>query len=184
MKTTKSNKATIDYNSNINQEIKQNFVNREVIYCVSALVFELAKKAEEFPEYTEDLYGAFEGIPDYEEAAKDSGWIELTPRSEDRYNFYNNDTEETSNAENWQELCEEQDVDLTDYIPEIYEHWIVTDFLADKLEEQGHKVLRDFFGMTVWCRPTTGQSILLDHVIGEICADMEILEGQKYDWSK
>ncbi len=49
MRTTKSKKAAIDYNSNANQEIKQKFVNREVIYCVSTLVSELAKKAEDFP---------------------------------------------------------------------------------------------------------------------------------------
>ena len=46
MKTNK-----IDYNSTVNQDIKSKFVNREVIYCVSNLVYELAKKADEFPEY-------------------------------------------------------------------------------------------------------------------------------------
>lgn len=169
----------IDYNSNVNQEIKGKFVNREVIHLASSLVYELAKKAEEFPDYQDDLYGAFEGIPDYEEAATQNGWTQKKDGS-----FYHKENKETSDTENWQELCAEQDIDAYEYAPEIFEHWIISDYLADKLENHGHKVLRDFFGMTIWCRPTTGQAILLDGVISEICAEMEILEGQKNDWSK
>ncbi len=181
MKTTKSNKVTIDYNSTANQDIKQKFVNREVIYCVSNLVYELAKKVDEFPEYSDDLYGAFEGVPDYEEAAIAEGWD-----IDKDGGFINEQINEKSDASTWQELCEEYKIDCwnSDYIPEVYEHWIVSDYLADKLEAHGEKVLRDFFGMTIWCRTTSGQAILLDHVISEICAEMEILEGQKYDWSK
>ena len=184
MKTTKSNKVKIDYNSNVNQEIKQNFVNREVIYCVSTLVSELAKKAEEFPEYSDDLYRVFEGVPDYEEAAKYSEWEKGNEVNKSKYRFYNSDTKEESDAEDWQTLCEEQGIELEDYIPYVYEHWIVSDYLADKLEAHGEKVLWNFFGMTIWCRTATGQAILLDGVISKICAEMEILEGQKYDWSK
>jgi len=172
-------KKQIDYNSNVNQEIKRKFVDREVIYCVSALVYELAKKAEHFGDYEDDLYDAFRGIPDYEEAATQNGW-----RENDISGFTEKHSGEVSDAENWQELCEEQNIEVDDYTPEIFEHWIITDWLADKLENHGHKVLRDFFGLTIWCRPTTGQAILLDGVISQICADMEILEGQANDWSK
>jgi hypothetical protein len=173
----------IDYNSNVNQEIKTKFVSREVIYCVSTLVNELAKKAEHFRDYEDDLYGAYRGIPDYEEAATQSGWIKIENSEEDIF-FSNEETKEQSDVETWEELCNEQAIDLDDYTPEIYEHWIVTDWLADKLENHGEKVLKDFFGMTIWCRTTTGQAILLDGVISEICAEMEILEGQQNDWSK
>ena len=154
--------TTMNYNSTVNQDIKSKFVSREVIYCVSNLVYELAKKAEEFPEYSEDLYGTFEGIPDYEEAAINEGWD-----IRENGGFINEQINEESDAKTWKELCDEYNIDYwnSDYIPEIYEHWIVTDFLANRLEEHGHKVLRGFFGMTVWCRPTTGQAILLDHVI-------------------
>ena len=67
----------MDYNSTENQEIKRKFVNREVIHLASTLVYELAKKAEEFPDYQDDLYGAFEGIPNYEEAATQNGRLTL-----------------------------------------------------------------------------------------------------------
>lgn len=55
---------------------------------------------------------------------------------------------------------------------EIYEHWAVSSFLADALEKRGETVVRDFAGMTVWGRPTTGQSITMDHVIQEIARDI------------
>ena len=181
MKTTKSNKAKIDYNSVANQEIKQKFVNREVMYCVSTLVSELARKAEEFPEYTDDLYEVFEGVPDYEEIAREAGWKEGN-NGKDKYSYYNEELGEASFMDTWSDLCDEQNLDIT--YPDVFEHWIVSDYLADKLEEYGEKVLRAFFGMTIWCRTTTGQAILLDGVISKICAEMEILEGQKYDWSK
>ena len=170
MKNTKK----IDYNSNANQEIKQKFVNREVIYCASAMVYELTKKAECFPDYEDDLCFAFQGIPDYEEAASQAGWTENENRDICNASGNFSNLGEVSDADTWQELCEKQDIELDDYTPEIYEHWIVSDWLADKLENHGHKVLKDFFGMTIWCRPTTGQAILLDGVISEICAEMEI----------
>ena len=198
-----------NYNSIRNQEIKSQFVNREVIYCASVLVYELARKAEHFQDYEDELYGAFQGNPDCEEAATDEGWKKITVepgeiigyqdisettletiRRNDE-NFVKGEIdeetgkfiiEELSDAENWQELCDEQNIDAYEYAPEIYEHWIVTDWLANKLENRGHKVLRDFFGLTIWCRATTGQAISLDSVISEICEEMEILEGQKYEW--
>ena len=177
MKTQK-----IDPNSEKNQRITARLVEREVIYCVSSLVYELQKKADEFPDYTDDLYSSAIGLPDYEEAASQAGWEQL-PDDDERGEFINADGE-TSDADDWQELCEEQNIDTSDYEPEVFEHWIVSDFLADKLEAHGERVLRDFFGLTVWCRCTTGQSISIDGVIQQIAADMEILEGQKYAWKK
>lgn len=172
----------IDPNSAKNQRITAKLVEREVIYCVSCLVDELRKKAEEFPDYQDDLYSSGIGLPDYEEAASQAGWEEL-PEDDERGTFLNSDGG-TSDADDWQELCEEQNIDVSDYEPEVFEHWIVSDFLAGKLEAHGQRILRDFFGLTVWCRCTTGQSISIDGVIQQIAADMEILDGQKYAWSE
>jgi hypothetical protein len=72
-------------------------------------------------------------------------------------------------------------VDLESEQQEIYEWWLVSDFLARKLKEKGEPVIED---ENIWGRCTCGQAILLDHVISEICSDMEILEGQAHDWSK
>ncbi len=72
-------------------------------------------------------------------------------------------------------------VDLESEPQEVFEWWLVSDFLARKLEAKGEVIID---GESIWGRTTTGQAILLDHVISEICSDMEILEGQAHDWSK
>jgi len=58
------------------------------------------------------------------------------------------------------------------------EWWIVTDYLHRKLSEKGQPVL-EWGNNCYWGRCGSGQAILLDYVISEICYDMEILEGQK-----
>ncbi len=66
---------------------------------------------------------------------------------------------------------------------EVYEWWSVTPWLGARLKEQG-EVVFDFLDFCCYGRTCTGQAILLDHVMGQIAEGMEILEGQKYDWSK
>lgn len=66
---------------------------------------------------------------------------------------------------------------------EIYTWYRVSGFLYNKLLEYGEPVLDGPNGY-YWGRGTFGQAILLDWVISQICADMEILEGQAHDWSK
>lgn len=55
---------------------------------------------------------------------------------------------------------------------EVYEHWIVSDWLAGKLEAKGEKVDRDFADLIIWARTTTGQAIYADSVIEAIAADL------------
>lgn len=79
-------------------------------------------------------------------------------------------------------LIDEYDVPETEEeTHEAYEHWVVTDWLARKLDEKD-EITGELFGLTIWGRCTSGQAILLDCVIGEICSDLEILEGQKHEW--
>ena len=59
----------------------------------------------------------------------------------------------------------------------------MSNWLADKLEAKGKMILHDFLGLTIWGRTCSGQAILLDGVISEICNDMAILNGQKYSWA-
>lgn len=56
---------------------------------------------------------------------------------------------------------------------EAFEHWIVSDWLAGKLEAAGEMVSHDIHGLTIWGRCTTGQAILLDAVICGIYNDMD-----------
>ena len=50
---------------------------------------------------------------------------------------------------------------------EIFEWWLVTDWLADKLAKHGEPVIRNDYGVW-WGRTCTGQAIVLDYVIEEI----------------
>lgn len=64
---------------------------------------------------------------------------------------------------------------------EALEHWIVSNWLGDKLKEKGEMV-GELFDFDIWGRTCSGQAILLDSVISEICSDLEILEGQRNEW--
>ena len=50
---------------------------------------------------------------------------------------------------------------------EAYEHWIISDWLGRQLKDQGEMV-EDIHSLTIWGRCTTGQAIMLDHVICNI----------------
>ena len=162
----------------------QEFVGREVIYCVSGLIDELRKKEDCIEE--DILYELYKGPIDYDEAKYE---LELERdavfkhfcREDDRYYFgvrhqdyvwridpIHND-EETAIYE-WFEIY--HGGDLEDYRQEIFEHYIVTDWLANRLEEKGETVVRDFYGLTIYCRPCTGQALHCDWVIQTIYQDL------------
>jgi hypothetical protein len=169
------------YNSARNQEIKRQFVEREVIYNVSCLVSELYKNDE----YMDELLELF-AVPDYEAAVEDAdnihvqfsnhldGWVWVNKEAHEISNVFDTEQEALENA------VYEHNLDYDHR--EALEHWIVSGFLARKLKEHGEMVADDFLGLTIWGRGTTGQAILLDNVISEICEEMEILEGQQYEW--
>jgi hypothetical protein len=169
----------MNYHTEKNQEICGKLVAREVIYCASTLVHEISQKAEEFPDYYDDILNAYRGMPDYEEAAIQEGWQETNDG--EFHHKENGKTIRDWDASDWQELCEAEGIEPHE--TEIYEHWIVTDWFGAKLEAHGERVLSDFFGLTIWCRGCSGQAIKMDHVIGQIAENMEILEGQRNVWS-
>jgi hypothetical protein len=53
---------------------------------------------------------------------------------------------------------------------DVYEHWIVSDWLSRKLAEKG-EVIAEVSGLTVWGRCTTGQHISCDGVIETIAME-------------
>lgn len=142
----------------------QEFVEREVIYCVSQLVDNLleADQRNHFasPPLHEEFQELYQSSPTYGEwhcpecehqweGEPDDGTV-ICPKCEVQLDQSTNDCFEA-----------------TEYA-EIYEHWIVSDWLAEKLESKGEAICKDFYGLTVWGRATTGQSIDLDGVISEI----------------
>ena len=189
-------KQKIDYNSAENQEIKGKFVQREVYTCFSYEMDSILKLSYEvksdLPTYDdiENMYYFDDENVIYKIMENYS--IEMLNYINDTYerkfsnkkgieNFIN-----SLNEEELKELCEEFNIDISEEEStphEIYEWWIVSEFLYRKLKEKGYCVL-EWGNNYYWGRCTTGQAILLDYVISKICEEMEILQGQKYDWSK
>ncbi|MEZ5529724.1 MAG: hypothetical protein R3E57_07285 [Porticoccaceae bacterium] len=60
---------------------------------------------------------------------------------------------------------------------EIFEYWAVSSWLAEKLEAKGEKVEQDFYGLCVWGRTCTGQSISMDHVMKQIVKETGYAEN-------
>lgn len=178
-------KAGGDPYSPENQRVCDQLVEREVICCVSSLVDHFARNPEALEgsgySWEDDILPLCETV-DYQEAAEDEDWEEDRCIIDDEdVTFINKKTNETSQAKDWEELCYEQDIEP--YRSEVYEHWVVTDWLARKLRERGY-VTGELFNLNIWGRQTTGQAILLDWVIVSIAAEGQLLVGQKYDWSK
>ena len=67
-------------------------------------------------------------------------------------------------------FCLEFDIDTDEYESEVYEHWIVSNWLADKLAERG-EVTGEVCGVTIWGRCCSGQAISMDYVIQQIAAE-------------
>lgn len=166
----------------------------EVLCCMSSLVSTLANAygnivttsantdACECATLAEQAFELAAPVDDWEEAAIENGWIEYNGRWFGYDHDYFASPEEAllegecSDADTAQEACEANDIEP--YQAEVFEHWAVTDWLADKLEAAGEKVDRDFAGLYVWARTTTGQNIAMDGVIQRIYAETHSsLEG-------
>lgn len=55
------------------------------------------------------------------------------------------------------------------------EFYIVSEFLGARLEKHGEMVLPRLFGW-IWGRQCTGQAIMLDSVIDDICEELDLLK--------
>lgn len=180
----------------INQRICDRLVRREVGECVSMLVDHFLKNQEALSgsDYSqEDLYALCQS-EDWKEPAEKH--VREMDRDECAEFLDDNDVEhdaEASDAElhqavldhlesevdGWSDFCRKHNIDPE--IHEALEHWIVTDWFARKLKEQG-EATGELFGLTIWGRGCSGQAISLDGVIRTIAHEMEILHGQKNSW--
>jgi len=172
-------------------------IRREVHYCASSLIHSLSMGAHavtrntdmgrHLSDLTEQALELASPIPDYEEAAREAGWTFSPypdnspaknhepgywsrPCDEDEANDEDEDGNPIKSADKAEWACDLDDIEP--YDREVFEHWIVSDWLADKLAAKGEKVDKDFAGLTIWARTTTGQAISCDHVIKEITAEL------------
>ncbi len=167
-----------DYSNDTIREHAEMLVQREVLCHVASLVHDLAKSptacAELALDYEEDALPLVQRV-DYKSAARaagyrvvacDAGYQWLGPDEELTEDSYGAFADETAA---WIACCEYNDIEPQRH--EVYEHWIVSDWLADELGDRGECVARDFAGMTIWGRCTTGQHISMDRVMLEIARD-------------
>lgn len=183
-----------DYNSTVNQQIKSEFVQREVYCNVNSLVEYCLKNGyedRESPVNLDDIENIYSYPEYFGQYAKFSGGTENEKDAElERLSSLYDMVEDNIEGEEAQEAAktkideEMQEIrDLESEPQEIYEWWAVSSYLYDKLKEQGEPVV-DAGSCYVWGRTTTGQAILLDGVISRICSDMGILDGQAHSWAK
>lgn len=70
-------------------------------------------------------------------------------------------------------INEDEEPNTTTEIKDIHEYYIVSDFLADRLANEGETVAINFMGMNVWGRGATGQAVKMDCVIQKIAATVD-----------
>ncbi len=148
----------------------QEFVSREIIYCLSNLIYTLNQEGK----LDEEYWNLIESI-DWDEAQSAIEQNNCIVQEEaDLWGVYDSDTDyyvvdpnHDSKHQAIEEYFNDQNWDLHEYNREVYEHWLVSSYLGEKLKEKGETV-EDFYGLTVWGRTTTGMRIAYDSVIKEI----------------
>jgi hypothetical protein len=153
----------IDYHSITNQKILGDFVARDVIMNASMLVEDLLNA---------NLLSLDEIENYYSSVCPECGGV--------MNEVFNQDKQETYYE---CEACNNQEEEPEQEAQEIYEWWFVTAWLYEQLKAHGEPVINCKYGC-LWGRGATGQAILLDAVMGQITEELEILEGQRSDWSK
>ncbi len=152
----------------------QNLVQREVIYCVSSLVHTLTQENKLDEELAISLW---EGPIDFDDAEyainQDGSYL---GQKDDLWGLYDNDEpddpivdyEYQSKEELIKWYFDDMGWDINEHRQEVFEHWIVTSWMADKLGAKGETVVRNFYGLNIYCRPCTGQALHCDWVIQTI----------------
>lgn len=162
--------------------------SQEVQACLSSLVATLARSNGCVFE-DRDMAGLVEqaaelcySLPDYESAARESGWevgpagMLVLPHGDlDDDGLPPREEPNADGTPNWQGAVDQLGNDPHEC--EVYEHWAVSTWLAEKLAAKGERVDTDFAGLNVWARTTTGQAISMDSVIRAIVTETGFASG-------
>lgn len=163
------------------QQCAERVVRQGVLCCVSNLVHTISQAdvardgsagrlSSEMVALVDQARDLGFDVPDYEEAAIQAGWTPYFDKFGVPCWRHKEDDATFAASHDGQVLCGEFDIDP--YDREVFEHWAVDNWLADKLEAKGEKVDRDFAGLNVWARTTTGQQISADCLFEQIARDI------------
>lgn len=142
---------------NKRQELGMRLVEREIITNCSTMVsevYELANKAGD-NELLEDTFKM------HMKTAHVCLKCEREFSSED-------DAQEHIDDDHAQESPE--DIEIEERDNGAFEHWIVSTWLYNRLEERG-EIVGELFGFKIWGRTCSGQAIALDSVIQDIAEE-------------
>lgn len=151
----------------VDQEKAGQFVAREVYGNINAMVEYILRQEDSEAPFTHDdienmfrfpeYYGTYANFP----GGTEEELTEEIERLEGLQNDY-----EIEDSE-WHEIQGEIDdlEHLEEEPQEIFEWWLVSGHLAEKLRDKGEPVIMD---ENIWGRTSTGQAILLDSIINEI----------------
>lgn len=173
-----------DYNTTTNQKIKGRLVEREVVLCQSSLVDGMLAKGVFQYEDVQNLEYLRADLSTGEWEGTDTERNEKIEELRERLEIYEDDCEDGETLASFKDVVESDisALENAEYqYKEVFEWWVVSSWLLEKLKAQGEPILENDFGEW-WGRCTTGQAILLDYSISKIAFDMEILEGQANEW--
>ena len=161
------------------QRACEKFVERNVIYCVSSLMYDIGQNLEASAKIFDF---------DYDEAI---GWFQRDDWEEPVAWFIRNDAtkdeleaiagmeiEDDSDAtregvletvEDFEEVGREYNLDP--YVTEALEFWLVNSHFHEQLEAAG-EIVFEFENMLVWSRMTSGQAISLDSTIRRMTREL------------
>ena len=147
------------------QETIQRIIDQEIFTNASQFIGELVNDPE--GRYIDDLMPCLEQI-DYSEAPEGYAidfqgpykwtWADVEGNAETDF-----ETEEEAIRASWENYGDEPEERI-----EALQHWLVSDWLADKLESIGACVARDVMGFEVWGRTECGQSLTMDSDINKV----------------
>ena len=102
---------------------------------------------------------------------------EIVNKGDDGYTWASGEGECEECFSSFTEAVQDAFEDSGDEPPmdEALEHWIVSDWLADKLEEIGACVDEDVYGLCIWGRTESGQSLTMD---SDLRAVQELVDRQ------
>lgn len=154
-------------------------VEREVLCCMSSLVATLANgfpddlsgmRTRDYPGWSlrEQAMELAAPVLDYESAAREAGWRKVAEDAGSEQ-WQLGDGEDAELAAGAEDACYGSDIEPHEC--EVYEHWAVSQWLAEKLAAKGERVDTDFAGLNIWGRTTTGQAISSDDVIAAIVTE-------------
>lgn len=150
----------------------ERIIEKEIYVNASSLVSELLQ--DEGGKWLDELLPCIDG-PDYDEAP-DGYTVAQVGHDPEEWSFANWDmstmdegfaTEREAIEAAWNDSGEEPPR------REALQHWIVSDWLADKLEAIDALIVRDVLGFNIWGRTDCGQSLELNHELRQVAESID-----------